>query len=142
MREKTLLLLGLMRRAGALSVGELNTGAAAKSGKTRLLLLASDASPNARKRAESYAVGHSFPTVELPFDKEELSAHVGVGSCAMAAVTDMGFADALMRLLAQLEPERYGQTAKETADRYERMKKRRRSAQESNKRTGKRRTNG
>ena len=142
MREKTLLFLGLMRKAGSLAVGETNTGAAAKSGKTRLLLLASDASPNARKRAESFSLGHSFPTVELPFSKEELSAHVGVGSCAMAAVTDMGFADALMRLLSQLEPERYSQIAEETAERYERMKRRRRGAQESNKRTGKRRTNG
>ena len=142
MREKTLLLLGLMRRAGAIAVGEDNTGDAAKSGKTRLLLLASDASPNARKRAEGFARGHSFPTVELPFDKEELSAHVGVGGCSMAAVTDMGFADALMRLLSQLDPERYGQIAQETADRYERMKRRKRSTQQSNKRTGKRRTNG
>lgn len=139
MREKTLNLLGLMRRANALAVGETNTGAAAKSGKTRLLLLAADASENACKRAEGFAREHSFPTVELPFSKEEISAHVGVGGCSMAAVTDMGFADALMRLLAAQWPERYSDIAGETAARYEKMKRRRRETDGHGKRIGKRR---
>ena len=43
MREKTLKLLGLMRRANAIAIGEDNTGAAVQSGRTRLLLLAADA---------------------------------------------------------------------------------------------------
>ncbi|MBR1457473.1 MAG: hypothetical protein IJ594_10005 [Oscillospiraceae bacterium] len=140
MREKTLKLLGLMRRANAISIGETNTAAAVQSGKTRLLLLAADASDNARKRASSFAAGRSFPIVELPFTKEEVSAHVGVGGCSMAAVTDMGFADALMRLLAAQWPEAYGVAAEETAARYERMKRRRRGANDSSKRIGKRRT--
>lgn len=141
MREKTLNLLGLMRRANAIALGEDNTGAAAQSGKTRLLLLAADASDNARKRAEAFSRGHSFPVVELPFSKEEISAHTGVGGCSMAAVTDMGFADVLMRLLAEQWPETYGETARETAARLARMKRRKRGADSKSKRIGKRRTN-
>jgi len=139
-REKTLNLLGLMRRANALALGETNTGAAARSRKMRLLLLAADASENARRRAEGFARERSFPLVELPFTKEEISAHVGVGGCSMAAVTDMGFADALLRLLAAQWPERYGEAAGETAARYEKMKRRRREPDGHGKRNGKRRT--
>ena len=103
-----------------------------------MLLLAADASENAQKRAEAFARGRSFPVVRLPFSKDEISAHVGVGGCSMAAVTDMGFADALMRLLAAQWPEEYGAAAEETAARYDRMKRRKRTADSS--RIGKRRT--
>ena len=57
MRDKLLHLLGLMRRANALAVGEVNTGSTARAGKAKLLLLASDASENARRRAEGFAAG-------------------------------------------------------------------------------------
>ena len=40
MREKTLNLLGLMRKANAIAVGETNTGGAVRAGKAKLLLLA------------------------------------------------------------------------------------------------------
>ncbi len=139
MREKALKLLGLMRRANAIAIGEDNTGAAAQSGRTRLLLLAADASDNARRRAEAFANGRRFPVIPLPFDKDELSAHLGVGGCSMAAVTDMGFADALMRQLAEQWPEEYGTAAAETAARCEKMKRRRQTG-DSSKRIGKRRT--
>ena len=51
MREKALNLLGLMRKANALRIGEEETGAAVREHEAKLVLLASDASPNARKRA-------------------------------------------------------------------------------------------
>ena len=41
-----------MRRAGKIDLGETATGAAVRAGRARLLLLAADASENARKRAE------------------------------------------------------------------------------------------
>ena len=50
MREKALNLLGLMRKANALRIGEEETGAAVREHEAKLVLLASDASPNARKR--------------------------------------------------------------------------------------------
>ena len=138
MREKVLSLLGLMRRANALAVGETNTGSCARAGKAELLLLACDASDNARKRAEGFAAGHGVETVELPFTKEEFSSAVGVNGGSMAAITDLGFANALLKALAAEEPERYAALALETEARYERERK---QQQTRNKRIGKRRTN-
>ena len=51
MREKALKLLGLMRRANAIQPGEDRAGEAVQAGKAKLLLLASDAADNARRRA-------------------------------------------------------------------------------------------
>lgn len=141
MREKTLNLLGLMRRANAIAIGETNTGAAVKSGKARLLLTASDASDNAKHRAAGFAASSGLPAAELPFTKAEISAHVGVSGCSMAAVLDLGFAAALMKNLALLHPEKYDNLAQETAARDAKARKRREeaAAQERNKRNGKRR---
>ena len=143
MREKMLSFLGLMRRAGALKLGETNTGEAVRGGKAKLLLLAADASENAVSRAGGFARGRSVLTVPLPFSKTELSDALGAGEYAMMAVTDIGFANALMKQLAQSEPERYDALAEETARRHEKAERRKREskAHERNKRTGKRRTN-
>ncbi len=143
MREKTLKFLGLMRKARALEPGESSSGEAVCGGKGKLLLLASDASPNARKRAESYTAGRSCLLLELPFTKEELGGALGKGDCSLAAVTDLGFANALGKRLAELSPERYGETAEELARRFSKAVRRKgETAKERNKWNGKRRTNG
>ena len=143
MREKTLNLLGLMRRANALQVGETNAGAAVRGGKAKLLLLASDASDNARGRAEGFLFGRNAIGLTLPFTKAEISAHVGVSGCSMAAVTDIGFANALMKLLVELSPGEYEEAAAQVEQRFFRAERRKKEAKahEKNKRTGKRRTN-
>ena len=138
MREKILPLLGLMRRANAIAVGEVNTGGAARAGKAKLLLLASDASENARRRAEGFAAGRDLPLSTLPFTKEEFASAVGLSGGSMAAVTDLGFANALLKALAEEEPERYGAEAARMEERYARF---RASTQVRKKRIGKRRTN-
>ncbi len=122
MREKILSLLGLMRRANAIAVGEVNTGSAAKAGKAKLLLLASDASENARHRAEGFAAGRGLPLSALPFTKEEIASAVGMSGGSMAAVTDLGFASALLKALAEEEPERYGAEAERMGERYARFR--------------------
>ncbi len=142
MTDKAMGLLGLMRRAGALEPGESKAGDAVKGGKAKLLLLAADASDNARDRAESFTRGRSTLTVTLPFVKEELSEGLGIGGCAMAAVTDMGFANALMKQLAEAEPEQYAEAAEETERRYQRARGRAKTTEHSSeKKSGKRRTN-
>lgn len=143
MREKALNLLGLMRRANAIQLGETNTGAAVRAGKAKLLLLACDASDNARRRAEGFVFGRNTVSVTLPFTKAEISSHVGVSGCSMAAVTDIGFANALMKTLASLETEKYAAAARETERRFVKAESRRKEAKahERNKRIGKRRTN-
>lgn len=143
MREKTLNLLGLMRKANAIAVGETNTGGAVRAGKAKLLLLAADASDNARSRASGFTHGRDIVTVTLPFTKDEIAAHVGVSGCAMAAITDIGFANAFMKSLAAAVPDGYDESAAEIQRRFERADRRKKeaAAHEKNKRIGKRRNN-
>ena len=81
MREKTLHLLGMMRRANALIPGEDKAGDTVKAGKAKLLLLSNDASENAARRAEHLSEGRRVLTVPLPFDRGELGSAIGLGSC-------------------------------------------------------------
>ena len=141
MREKALHLLGLMRRANAIQVGEDKAGAAVHGGKARLLLLASDAADNARRRAEQFVNGRRTQLLDLPFTKDELAGALGISGGAMLAVTDLGFAKALMDILAAMEPERYTAAAAETARRLEKAQRRKKeTAAKRNISTGKRRT--
>ena len=143
MREKTLNLLGLMRKANTIAVGETNTGGAVRAGKAKLLLLAADASDNARSRARGFTHGRDVVTVTLPFTKDEIAAHVGVSGCAMAAITDIGFANAFMKSLAAAVPDGYDESAAEIQRRFEKADRRKKeaAAHEKNKRIGKRRNN-
>ena len=144
MRDRIMKLLGLMRRANAVQTGEDNSGAAVQAGKAKLLLLAADASDNARRRAEHFVSGRRTQLITLPFEKEELASGLGVNGGSMAAVTDLGFAGALMKLLVELDPDTYGSAAEETARRCEKAQRRKKETAErkTNKRTGIRRTNG
>ncbi len=142
MREKTLNLLGLMRRANAIAVGETNTGTAVKAGKAKLLIVASDASDNAIHRAENFMTGRNIIKVNLPFTKAELSDALGLPGCSMAAVTDMGFSNALMKLLNELSGGGYQKEAEEIEKRFLKAERRKAEskAHDRNKQIGKRRT--
>ena len=143
MKEKALNLLGLMRKANAVQIGETDAGAAARAGSAKLLILASDASDNAKSRAKGFVYGKGIPLITVPFIKEEISAHVGKSGCSMAAVCDLGFADSFIKLLQLISPGMYDETAQKIAAELAREKQRRRerSAHEKNKRIGKRRNN-
>ena len=139
MREKILNLLGLMRRANAITIGEDKTAEVVRGGKAKLLLLSADASDNAVRKAENLANGRNVQLLSLPFDREELGGALGVGGCSVAAVTDLGFASAWMKLLAAQWPEQYADAAKAVEDRLEKAV--RRKNQKGSKREGTRRTN-
>lgn len=143
MKEKALNLLGLMRKANAAQIGETDTGAAARAQTAKLVVLASDASSNAKSRAKGFVYERSIPLITLPFTKQEISDHVGKSGCSMAAICDLGFADAFMKLLCELSPDDYGETAQLISERLKNQKQRQREAKahEKNKRTGKRRNN-
>ena len=139
MREKILNLLGMMRRANAIIIGEDKAAEAVRAGKAKLLLLSSDASANAGRKAENLVNGRNVQMLHLPFDREELGGALGVGGCSMSAVTDLGFASAWMKLLAAQWPEEYADAARNVQDRLE--KAARRKTQKGSKREGTRRTN-
>ena len=108
MEDKALGLLGLMRRAGAIELGEDNSAEAVRAGKAKVLLFSSDVSETARRKMLGISHGRNVETVPVHYTREELGSALGVKSCAMAALTDMGFSNALMKELAVRSPEEYG----------------------------------
>lgn len=125
--NKALGYIGLAKKAGAIEIGETNTGAVARAGKCRLLVLAADASDNARHRAEGFIHGKQTPMITLPFDKAALSQMTGVGGCSMAAFTDIGLASVFIAALAEEEPA-YLETAALLAQKNQKAQQRRKEA--------------
>ena len=99
-------LLGLALRAGRLAVGEEPVGVACRCHKGYLLLLASDAADNTIRRALHFCQAGKTICLTLPLTKQELGSGLGRASCAMLALTDVGFAAAVAEKLAQLAPVR------------------------------------
>ena len=101
MRPEDLGFLGLMRRAGKLAAGEEGVRQAVRAGKAKLILLASDASSNAQKRAEDFSVRARVPLLVMQEDKATLGNAAGVAGGVMFAVCDEGFAASLQRPVQQ-----------------------------------------
>ena len=83
-------LLGLALRGGNLAVGEEPVEAVARARDARLLILASDAADNTRRRVSHFADAGACIWIRVPFTKEELGRAVGRGGVAVCAVTDVG----------------------------------------------------
>ena len=123
MDDRAIGLIGLMRRAGAIEIGEDNSGSAVSTGKAKLLLTAADASENALRHAERFTQGRRVITVPLHYTRDELGKALGIGGCSMAAVTDIGFANALMKALCEQKPEMYAETIEQRQAKAARRKK-------------------
>ena len=124
--DNILHLIGLCKRAGALEVGDEPVGAACRARTCRLLLLAEDAADNTVRRARHFAQAGACPELSIPYDKEQLGAAVGRTVCAMAAVTEIGFAGAIAGKLAELDAEKDGAAAEKLAAKAEKAAQRRR----------------
>ena len=137
--NKVLGLLGLAKKAGKLEVGEEPTGAAARAKDARLLLIASDAADNSYRRLRHFADAGACLYAVIPCTKDELGGALGRTSCAMAAVTDIGFATAIAEKLAEDDPERYGEITEKLRVKAQRAAERRKELEqhEKNVRMGK-----
>lgn len=111
MTEHILSMLGLALKAGRVEVGEEPVGAAARAKKARVIFVAQDAAPSSVRRAQSFARTGSTLCVTLPADKDALGSSLGRTSVAMCAVTDIGFAESLVKKLAALDSETYQDAA-------------------------------
>ena len=134
-------LLGLAKKAGRLEIGEEPVGAAARARDARLILLASDAAENTVRRAGHFAEAGACLLAQIPASKEALGSAVGRTSCAMLAVTDIGFADAVGKKLAALDAAKYSALSEKLSVKAARAKERKneQARHDKNLRTGKKR---
>ena len=132
-------LLGLARKAGRLEIGEEPVGAVCRARQAKLMLLARDAAANTCRRAAHFGQAGNVLWLELPFTKTELGLALGRGSCAMLALTDVGFASALVQKLSARDPEKYGPAAQQLKAKADRALQRQREKRqhEKNLREGK-----
>ena len=133
-------LLGLARKAGKIELGEEPVGAACRARYAKLVLLASDAAANTRRRCAHFGEAGNVLWLEIPYTKEELGFQFGRGSCAMLALTDSGFAASIVEKLAARDPEHYAPAAEQLRIKADRVLQRQREKRqhEKNLREGKR----
>ena len=103
--DKALNYLALARKGGLAELGEEPVGAIARTGKAYAILVAGDASDHTWRRAKSYAAGTDQQCIRLDCTKEEMGFVVGRQSLAIAAITDVQLALAMVTALGQ--PEKY-----------------------------------
>lgn len=139
--EHILSMIGLAKKAGQVEIGEEPVGSAARARHARVILVARDAAPSTVRRAMSFGQAGACLCLEVPFDKDQLGWALGRTSCAMVAVTDIGFAEAIVKKLALADPLRYGPAAERLALKAQRAMERREemARHERNLRRGKRR---
>ena len=101
--DKALNDLALARKGGLAELGEEPVGAIARTGKAYVILVAGDASDHTWRRAKSFAAGTEQQCVRLDCTKEEMGFVVGRTSLAIAAITDVQLALALVKSLGQPE---------------------------------------
>ena len=105
METKVLNYLALARKGGRAELGEEPVGAVARALKAHLIIVAGDASDHTWRRAKSFAAGTDQQCIRLSCTKEEMGFVVGRQSLAIAAITDVSLALAMVNALGQ--PEKY-----------------------------------
>jgi ribosomal protein L30E len=97
--DKALNYLALARKGGRAELGEEPVGVAARAGKAYLIVVASDAGDHTWRRAKSFAAGTDQQCLKLPYTKEEMGLVTGRGALAIAAITDVALALAMVQSL-------------------------------------------
>ena len=120
--DKALNYLALARKAGYAELGEEPVGAITRTGKGYVILVAADASDHTWRRAKSFAAGTEQQCVRVKFTKEEMGFVVGRTSLAIAAITDVQLALALVNALG--EPEKNKAAIEVLTEKAQKAKKR------------------
>ena len=124
--DKALNYLSLARKGGMAELGEEPVGAIARAGKAYVILVAGDASDHTWRRAKSYAAGTDQQCIRLNVTKKEMGFAIGRTSLAIAAVTDVQLALALVTALG--EPEKHKDALEVLTAKAEKLKKRKAEA--------------
>ena len=97
-QNKVLSLIGLATRARKTVSGEFSTEAEVKSGKARLVIIATDASDNTKKKFNNMCEFRKLP-IYIYSDKNTLGHAMGKEFRASLAVVDTGFAKEIIKHL-------------------------------------------
>ena len=97
--DKALSYMAIARKAGRIELGEEPAGAAAQTGKAKLLLVAGDASDHTWRKAKHFVSGTQIPCVRVVYTKDQLGQAIGRESLALAAFTDVSLALAFLKAL-------------------------------------------
>ena len=125
--DKALNYLALARKAGRVELGEEPVGGAARAGKAYVILVASDAGDHTCRRAKAFAAGTQQQAVKLPYTKDEMGFAIGRQALAIAAITDVQLALALVQSLP--EPQKYAETLAVLTEKAQKLKQRQKEAQ-------------
>ncbi len=102
--DKVLSLLGIAAKAGSVASGEFSAEKAVKEGRAYLVIVASDASDNTKKKFNDMCAYHQCRYFEYS-DKESLGHCIGKEFRASLAVKNEGLAKALMKHLDTITTE-------------------------------------
>lgn len=125
--DKALNYLSLARKGGKAELGEEPVGGVARAGKAYLILAASDCSDHTWRRAKSYVAGTQQQCIRLPYTKDQMGMAIGRQELAMAAITDVSLALALVQSLP--EPAKYAAVAEVLEEKSKKMAQRKKEAQ-------------
>ncbi len=101
-RDKVLSLIGLAMKAGRCASGEMMTETETKSGRAKLVIVASDASENTKKKFRDMCEFYKVP-IYFYGDKDTLGHAMGKEFRASLAILDNGFADGIQKELKNRE---------------------------------------
>ena len=97
--NKALNLLGLARKGGNIELGEDNCSIVCRSGKAKLLILATDAGDSVTHRASYFVHSGKPPLIRVDYTKDEMGTALGRNVCPIAAVTDVRLALAFVKAM-------------------------------------------
>lgn len=97
-KDKVLSLIGLAMKAGRCTSGEMMTEGETKSGRAKLVIIASDASDNTKKKFRDMCKFYKVP-MYIYGDKDTLGHAMGKEFRASLAILDEGFADGIQKEL-------------------------------------------
>ncbi|WIV10901.1 ribosomal L7Ae/L30e/S12e/Gadd45 family protein [Proteiniborus sp. MB09-C3] len=99
--KKLLSMLGIGRKAGLIVSGEMGCIQSLKEGKSKLLIIASDASYNTKNKFLSLCDKKNTKYIEVGL-KEELGVAIGKGLTSVISINDEAFAKALFKIVDEI----------------------------------------
>lgn len=96
--SKAMSMISLATKAGKTASGEFATEQSVKSFRAELVIVASDASDNTKKKFKNMCEFYEVP-IYIYGDKDSLGHAMGKEFRAMLAVNDLGFAKGIMKHL-------------------------------------------